>query len=134
MTRPEPVCARPLGVGNDLSQRSSGPRLIPSALGEPLVFVRSPQHRPSIIAQRVEPYRPGAVSQDSSPASCCARANELELASRAGRRVRGLAPTPDPDLLRQREVVDAFLASSRAGDFEALVEVLAPDAVFRVYA
>src|SRR6478752_40190 len=48
------------------------------------------------------------------------------LASRAMRRVRVLAPAPDPDLLRQREVVVAFLAASRAGDFEALVAVLDP--------
>jgi len=55
-----------------------------------------------------------------------------QLASRARRRVRGLAPPPDPDLARQREVVDAFLAAARAGDFEALVAVLDPDVVFRV--
>jgi RNA polymerase sigma factor (sigma-70 family) len=55
-----------------------------------------------------------------------------QLASRARRRVRGLAPAPDPDILRQREVVDAFLAASRAGDFEALVSVLDPDVVFRI--
>jgi RNA polymerase sigma-70 factor, ECF subfamily len=55
-----------------------------------------------------------------------------KLASRARRRVRGLAPAPDPDILRQREVVDAFLAASRAGDFEALVAVLDPDVVFRI--
>jgi RNA polymerase sigma-70 factor, ECF subfamily len=55
-----------------------------------------------------------------------------QLASRARRRVRGQAPLPDPDLRRQREVVDAFLAASRAGDFDALVEVLAPDAVLRL--
>jgi RNA polymerase sigma-70 factor (ECF subfamily) len=45
--------------------------------------------------------------------------------------VRGAAPSPDQDLARQREVVDAFLAASRAGDFEALLEVLDPDVVFR---
>jgi RNA polymerase sigma factor (sigma-70 family) len=55
-----------------------------------------------------------------------------QLASRARRRVRGLAPVPDPDLRRQREVVDAFLAASRAGDFDALIEVLDPDVVFRI--
>ena len=54
-----------------------------------------------------------------------------QLASRARRRVRGMAPVPDPDLARQRRVVDAFLAASRAGDFEALLEVLDPDVVFR---
>jgi RNA polymerase sigma factor (sigma-70 family) len=55
-----------------------------------------------------------------------------KLASRARQRVRGAAPAPDPDVARQREVVDAFLAASRAGDFEALVAVLDPDVVFRL--
>src|SRR5438105_3494716 len=55
-----------------------------------------------------------------------------QLASRARRRVRGAAPAQDPDLARQREVVDAFLAAARAGDFEALLEVLDPEVVFRV--
>jgi len=55
-----------------------------------------------------------------------------QLASRARRRVRGAAPTTDPDLREQRRVVDAFLAASRAGDFEALLEVLDPDVVFRI--
>src|SRR5947207_2697269 len=55
-----------------------------------------------------------------------------QLASRARRRVRGSAPVTDPDLREQRRVVDAFLAASRAGDFEALLEVLDPDVVFRI--
>jgi RNA polymerase sigma factor (sigma-70 family) len=54
-----------------------------------------------------------------------------QLASRARRRVRGATPEPDADLARQRELVDAFLAAARAGDFEALVEVLDPEVVFR---
>jgi RNA polymerase sigma-70 factor, ECF subfamily len=54
-----------------------------------------------------------------------------QLASRARRRVQG-APEPEPNLARQRAVVDAFLAASRAGDFEALVAVLDPDVVFRI--
>ena len=53
-----------------------------------------------------------------------------QLASRARRRVQG-APEPDPDVSRQREIVDAFLAASRGGDFEALVSVLDPDVVLR---
>jgi len=53
-----------------------------------------------------------------------------QLASRARRRVQG-QPVPDPDLGRQREVVEAFLAASREGDFEALLEVLDPDIVLR---
>jgi RNA polymerase sigma-70 factor (ECF subfamily) len=55
-----------------------------------------------------------------------------QLASRARRRVRGRSPLPDADLARQRLLVDAFLAAARNGDFEALVEVLDPDVVFRV--
>ncbi len=55
-----------------------------------------------------------------------------QLASRARRRVRGSATAPAPDLMRQREVVTAFLAASRNGNFEALVAVLDPDIVFRV--
>jgi ketosteroid isomerase-like protein len=54
-----------------------------------------------------------------------------QLASRARRRVQGEAPAPDPDLGRQREVVDAFFAAARGGDFEALVAVLDPDVVLR---
>jgi RNA polymerase sigma factor (sigma-70 family) len=53
-----------------------------------------------------------------------------QLASRARRRVQG-TPTPDPDLARQREVVDAFFAAARDGDFDALVAVLDPDIVLR---
>jgi len=54
-----------------------------------------------------------------------------QLASRARRRVRGSTPTPDADPARQREIVEAFLAASRAGDFEALLVVLDPDVVLR---
>ena len=54
-----------------------------------------------------------------------------QLASRARRRVQGEAPAPDPDITRQREVVDAFLAAAREGDFDALVAVLHPDVVLR---
>jgi RNA polymerase sigma-70 factor, ECF subfamily len=53
-----------------------------------------------------------------------------QLASRARRRVRGGA-TAAPDLVRQREVVDAFLAALRGGDFEGLLTVLDPDLVVR---
>src|SRR5207245_18040 len=54
-----------------------------------------------------------------------------QLASRARRRVQGAAAVPEPDLARQRHVVDAFLAASRGGDFEALLAVLDPDVVLR---
>ncbi len=54
-----------------------------------------------------------------------------QLASRARRRVRGAAPVPDPDVARQREVVDAFFAAARGGDLDGLLAVLDPDVVLR---
>ena len=59
-------------------------------------------------------------------------ATARQLASRARRRVRGAdAHAPDPDVGRQREVVDAFFAAARHGDLDALVAVLDPDVVLR---
>jgi RNA polymerase sigma factor (sigma-70 family) len=72
------------------------------------------------------PYAEIASILDRSPVAT------RQLASRARRRVRGSATTPDPDLSTQRRVVDAFLAAARAGDFEELLKVLDPDVVFRV--
>jgi RNA polymerase sigma factor (sigma-70 family) len=71
------------------------------------------------------PFEEIAPMIERSPAAA------RQLASRARRRVQGQAPVPDPDLTRQRDVVDAFFAASRAGDFDALVAVLAPDVVLR---
>jgi RNA polymerase sigma factor (sigma-70 family) len=52
-----------------------------------------------------------------------------QLASRARRKVQGTESTRTADPTRQRELVEAFLAASRKGEFEALVRLLAPDAV-----
>jgi RNA polymerase sigma factor (sigma-70 family) len=71
------------------------------------------------------PFDEIAPIVDRSPAAA------RQLGSRARRRVQG-SPEPDHDLARQREVVDAFFAASRDGDFEALVAVLDPDVVLRV--
>ncbi len=54
-----------------------------------------------------------------------------QLASRARRRVQGKPAIPEADLARQRQVVDAYLAAARGGDFDALVAVLDPDVVVR---
>jgi hypothetical protein len=54
-----------------------------------------------------------------------------QLASRARRRVQGAATAVDTDVTRQREVVDAFLAASRDGDFDRLLTLLDPDVVLR---
>jgi RNA polymerase sigma factor (sigma-70 family) len=59
-------------------------------------------------------------------------ATARQLASRGRRRVRGAdIQVPDPDVARQREVVDAFFAAARRGDFDALVAILDPDVVLR---
>ena len=62
---------------------------------------------------------------DRSPAAA------KKLASRARHRVHGTATVPAADLARQRRVIDAFLAASRAGDLNALLAVLAPEVVRR---
>ncbi|MFJ8933509.1 sigma-70 family RNA polymerase sigma factor [Streptomyces sp. NPDC102364] len=55
-----------------------------------------------------------------------------QMASRARRRVQGATAPRDTSLARQREVVRAWLAATRAGDFEALLELLDPDVLLRV--
>jgi RNA polymerase sigma-70 factor, ECF subfamily len=54
-----------------------------------------------------------------------------QLASRARRRVQGIAPDPGTDLARQQAITDAFLTAARSGNFGALLETLDPDAVVR---
>ena len=54
-----------------------------------------------------------------------------QLASRGRRKIQGTTTVPDADRPRQREVVAAFLAASRGGDFEALLKLLDPDVVLR---
>jgi RNA polymerase sigma-70 factor (ECF subfamily) len=54
-----------------------------------------------------------------------------QLASRARRRLRGTSPTDQLDLVRQRDVVDAFLRAAQGGDFEALMRLLDPDVVLQ---
>ena len=71
------------------------------------------------------PFEQIAAMMDRSPDAA------RQLASRARRRVRGVAPVPDGDLARQRAVVQAFFTAARGGDFDALVAVLHPDIVLR---
>jgi RNA polymerase sigma factor (sigma-70 family) len=71
------------------------------------------------------PYDEIAPIVDRSPDAA------RQLASRARRRVQGGTATPDADIDTQREVLDAFLAAAREGNFEALLEVLDPDVVLR---
>jgi RNA polymerase sigma-70 factor (ECF subfamily) len=104
--------------------------LVSDSVGLALLVVLdtlSPAERLAFVLHDVfgMPFEEIAPIIERSPAAA------RQLASRARRRVRG-APVPDPDLKAQRDVVDAFLAASRRGDFEALLNLLDPDVVLRV--
>ncbi|KUN23683.1 RNA polymerase subunit sigma-70 [Streptomyces antibioticus] len=71
------------------------------------------------------PFDDIAAIVEKSPAAT------RQLASRARRRVKGATPSAEPDLGRQRQVVEAFMSAARGGDFEALLAVLDPDVVLR---
>ncbi|WP_097274820.1 RNA polymerase sigma factor SigJ [Streptomyces sp. TLI_55] len=71
------------------------------------------------------PFDDIAAIVEKSPAAT------RQLASRARRRVKGATPSAEPDLGRQRKVVEAFMSAARGGDFEALLAVLDPDVVLR---
>jgi RNA polymerase sigma factor (sigma-70 family) len=71
------------------------------------------------------PFEDIAPIVDRSPAAA------RQLASRARRRVQGSDEAHSADRSRQQEVVEAFLAASRSGDFEALVKLLDPEVVLR---
>ena len=89
----------------------------------------SPAERVAFVLHDMFGVPFGEIADISGRSADAAR----QLASRARRRVRGSVPPPDPDLEEQRQVVDAFLAAARAGDFEALLEVLDPNVVQRIH-
>jgi RNA polymerase sigma-70 factor (ECF subfamily) len=102
--------------------------LLADAVGLALLVVLqtlSPAERLAFVLHDMfaMPFDEIAPIVDRSPAAT------RQLASRARRRVQGERTVPDPDLGRQREVVDAFLAAAREGDFDGLVAVLDPDVV-----
>ena len=72
------------------------------------------------------PFDEIAPMLDRTPAAA------RQLASRARRRVQGVAPTGRPDRAQQRRIAEAWLAAARGGDFEGLVALLHPNAVLRV--
>lgn len=121
---PEPIVSREDGI--DPEQQA----LLSDSVGLALLVVLetlSPAERVAFVLHDTfaVPFDEIASILGRSPAAV------RQLASRARRRVRGAAPAPDPDLDRQREVVNAFLAAARDGDFDALVAVLDPDVVLR---
>jgi RNA polymerase sigma-70 factor (ECF subfamily) len=87
----------------------------------------SPEERVAFVLHDMfsVPFEQVADLLDRSPAAA------RKAASRARGRVEAEPTAPDVDLERQREVVEAFFAASREGDFDALVEVLHPEVVLR---
>ena len=125
--RPEPIIDDP-AVGTDPEHEA----LLADAVGIALQVVLdtlSPAERLAFVLHDMfaVPFDEIAAMVDRSPQAT------RQLASRARRRVRDAAPSPDPDLARQRAVVDAYFAAAREGDLDALVAVLDPDVVLRAH-
>jgi RNA polymerase sigma-70 factor (ECF subfamily) len=122
---PEPIIDR--ADGTDPEHEA----LLADAVGLALLVVLetlSPPERLAFVLHDMfaVPFDEIAPIIDRSPEAA------RQLASRARRRVQARNTVPDADMDTQREVVDAFLAAARDGDFDALVAVLDPDVVLRV--
>jgi RNA polymerase sigma factor (sigma-70 family) len=121
---PEPIVS---GALEDSPERDA---VLADSVGLALLVVLetlSPAERLAFVLHDVFAVSFDEIAEVAGKTPAAAR----QLASRARRRVREGAPNPDADLTVQRRVVDAFLAASRAGDFDALVQVLDPGVVFR---
>jgi RNA polymerase sigma factor (sigma-70 family) len=121
---PEPIVSRADGVDPEHEA------LLADSVGLALLVVLetlAPAERLAFVLHDMF----GVPFEDIAPIVGRSPTAARQLASRARRRVRGEAPPPTADLNRQREVVDAFFAAARDGDFEALVAVLDPDVVLR---
>jgi RNA polymerase sigma-70 factor (ECF subfamily) len=121
---PDPVIDRVDGIDPEHEE------LLADSVGLALLVVLetlSPAERLAFVLHDIfaVPFDEIAPIVDRSPEAA------RQLASRARRRVRAEKTVPDADLETQREVVDAFLAASREGDFDRLVAVLDPDVVVR---
>ena len=121
---PEPMISDPGAL--DPEQEA----LLGDAVGMAMLIVLdqlTPAERVAFVLHDVfaVPFDEVAPIVDRTPAAT------RQLASRARRRIQGTAQEPERDVERQRAVVDAFLAASRHGDFQALLEVLDPDVVVR---
>jgi RNA polymerase sigma-70 factor (ECF subfamily) len=121
---PEPI------ISTDARDDPEHEALLADAVGIALQVVLdalSPAERLAFVLHDMfaVPFDDIAALVERSPAAT------RQLASRARRRVRGAAPAPEPDVARQRAVVDAYFAAAREGDLDALVAVLDPDVVAR---
>jgi len=124
---PEPIIDNP-AAGTDPEHEA----LLADSIGIALQVVLatlSPAERLAFVLHDMfaMPFDEIAAMVDRSPEAT------RQLASRARRRVRDGAPQPDPDLTRQRAVVDAYFAAARGGDLGALVALLDPDVVLRAH-
>jgi RNA polymerase sigma factor (sigma-70 family) len=125
--RPEPIIDDP-ALGTDPEHEA----LLAESVGIALQVVLdtlTPAERLAFVLHDMfaVPFDEIAEMVDRSPQAT------RQLASRARRRVRESAPAPDPDLTRQRAVVDAYFAAAREGDLDALATVLDPDVVLRAH-
>ena len=121
---PDPIVSRPDGV--DPEQEA----LLSDSVGLALLVVLdmlAPAERLAFVLHDMF----AVPFDDIAPIVGRSAAATRQLASRGRRRVQDADPMPDADVTRQREVVDAFFAASRKGDFEALVAVLDPDILLR---
>ncbi|MEV0387427.1 RNA polymerase sigma factor SigJ [Nonomuraea sp. NPDC050643] len=121
---PDPVVSPPSGL--DPEQAA----LVADSVGLALLVVLeslTPTERLAFVLHDMF----GVPFEEIAPLVGRSPATARQIASRARRRVRGAAPVPDPDLGRQREVVEAFVAAAHEGDFGALLAVLDPDVVLR---
>jgi Sigma-70, region 4 len=130
--REEPLAnltAEPPAGGRDVSDPEAQ-ALLADSVGPALMVVLdtlAPTERLAFVLHDIfaVPFDEIAVILERSPAAA------RQLASRARRRVQGARPPQHVDPGRQRQVVEAFLAALRDGDFEALVAVLDPDVLLR---
>jgi RNA polymerase sigma-70 factor, ECF subfamily len=130
--REEPLAG---GLPDPLIDRADGldpehEALLADSVGLALLVVLeqlSPPERLAFVLHDIfaVPFDEIAPIVDRSPEAA------RQLASRARRRVQAERTVPDADIEAQREVVDAFLAAAREGDFEGLVAMLDPDVVLR---
>jgi RNA polymerase sigma factor (sigma-70 family) len=123
--RPEPIIDNP-AAGTDPEHEA----LLADSVGIALQVVLDtlrPAERLAFVLHDMfaVPFDEIAAMVDRSPDAT------RQLASRARRQVREAAPPPNPDMTRQRTVVDAYFAAAREGDLDALVAVLDPDVVLR---
>jgi RNA polymerase sigma factor (sigma-70 family) len=122
---PEPIVDRADGVDPEHEA------LLADSVGLALLVVLetlTPAERLAFVLHDLfaVPFEEIAPMVDRSPAAA------RQLASRARRRIQGENTVPDADLDTQRQIVEAFLAASRNGDFDSLLKLLDPDVVLRV--